>query len=64
MATSGPPRFLEQTPLHHEQQDYSDDGVDLTLIHWMLSLTPTERLQILQQSVESLSRLTREACST
>jgi hypothetical protein len=25
--------------------EYSDDGVDLTLIRWMLSLTPAERLQ-------------------
>jgi hypothetical protein len=27
---------------------YSDDGVDLTLIRWMLSLTPMERLMTLQ----------------
>ena len=40
-----------------EEQMYSDDGVDLTLIRWMLSLTPTERLKTLQQSVQSLMRL-------
>lgn len=40
-----------------EKQMYSEDGVDLTLIRWMLSLTPTERLQTLQQSVQSLMRL-------
>ena len=28
---------------------YSDDGVDLTLVRWMLSLTPAERLDALQQ---------------
>jgi hypothetical protein len=28
---------------------YSDDGVDLTLIRWMLSLSPAERLEALQQ---------------
>ena len=28
---------------------YSDDGVDLSLIRWMLSLTPAERLEALQQ---------------
>jgi hypothetical protein len=39
------------------EQTYSDDGVDLTLIRWMLSLTPTERLQTLQQTVQSLMRL-------
>jgi hypothetical protein len=31
---------------------YSDDGVDLTLIRWMLSLTPAERLETLQQYVD------------
>ncbi len=33
---------------------YSEDGVDLTLIRWMLSLTPAERLQVLQQFVNSV----------
>jgi hypothetical protein len=42
---------LEEGPL------YSESGVDLTLIHWMLSLTPAERLQILQQTVRSILRL-------
>jgi hypothetical protein len=32
----------------------SDDGVDLTLIRWMLSLTPRERLAVLQDQVDSL----------
>ena len=36
---------------------HRDDGVDLTLIRWMLSLTPAERLQVLQQAVRSLQRL-------
>jgi hypothetical protein len=39
------------------EQTHSEDGVDLTLIRWMLSLTPAERLQVLQQSVQSLLRL-------
>jgi hypothetical protein len=33
---------------------YSEDGVDLTLIRWMLSLTPAERLAALQQYVDSV----------
>ena len=37
--------------------DYSSDGVDLTLIRWMLSLTPRERLEVLQASAGSLARL-------
>jgi hypothetical protein len=40
-----------------DEQTHSEDGVDLTLIRWMLSLTPAERLQVLQQSVQSLLRL-------
>jgi len=43
------------------EQTRSADGVDLTLIRWMLSLTPAERLQVLQQSVQSLLRLRDEA---
>jgi hypothetical protein len=37
-----------------DKPTYSEDGVDLTLIRWMLSLTPAERLQVLQQNVESI----------
>lgn len=33
---------------------YSEDGVDLTLIRWMLSLTPAERLQFLQRHVNAI----------
>jgi hypothetical protein len=39
------------------ERTHSEDGVDLTLIRWMLSLAPAERLQVLQQSVQSLLRL-------
>ena len=42
---------LEEGPL------YSESGVDLTLIRWMLSLTPAERLQMLQQTIRSILRL-------
>lgn len=36
---------------------HSPDGVDLTLIRWMLSLTPEERLRILQANVRAILRL-------
>lgn len=36
---------------------YSEDGVDLTLIRWMLSLTPKERLMMLQGFVKSTNRI-------
>ncbi len=34
--------------------DYSDDGVDLTLIRWMLSLTPAERLAFLEHRIADI----------
>jgi hypothetical protein len=34
--------------------DYSPDGVDLTLIRWMLSLTPAERLAFLEERVNDI----------
>jgi hypothetical protein len=34
--------------------DYSPDGVDLTLIRWMLSLTPAERLEFLEERVNEI----------
>jgi hypothetical protein len=36
------------------EQEYSDDGVDLTLIRWMLSLTPGERLDFLQRQINRI----------
>jgi len=37
--------------------DYSEDGVDLTLVRWMLSLTPAERLRLLQDQMNALARI-------
>lgn len=34
--------------------DYSPDGVDLTLIRWMLSLTPAERMQLAEDSANDI----------
>jgi hypothetical protein len=43
----------EPTPL----PDESAEGVDRTLIRWMLSLTPDQRLAALQAFVDSVSAL-------
>lgn len=43
----------ETTPL----TDYSEDGIDLTLIRWFLSLTPAERLEIHQQYADDVLAL-------
>ena len=34
--------------------DYSEDGVDLTLIRWMLSLTPLQRLEFLEDRINDI----------
>ena len=33
---------------------YGEDGVDLTLIRWMLSLTPAERLEFLEDRINDI----------
>ena len=40
-----------------EQVAFSKDGVDLTLIRWLLTLTPAERLEVLQSNIRSLEML-------
>jgi hypothetical protein len=40
-----------------DQPTQSPDGVDLTLIRWMLSLTPAERLDVLQQHLQAIASL-------
>ena len=49
---------MTETPA--AQNPCGEDGVDVTLIRWMLSLTPAERLEVLQQSVDSLLSLRGE----
>jgi hypothetical protein len=46
------PRRIDVRP-----SEYSADGVDLTLIRWMLSLTPAERLQVLQRFINSVEEI-------
>ena len=43
---------------------YTNDGVDLSLIKWMLSMTPTQRLQTLQKNIRSVMRLRGEKPTT
>jgi len=37
--------------------DYSEDGVDLTLIRWMLSLTPAECLRFLEERINEITAI-------
>ncbi len=57
MRTSESHRTCDGPSLPPKQRTHSEDGVDLTLIRWMLSLTPAERLQFLQENVEAVLRL-------
>ena len=34
--------------------EYSEDGVDLSLIRWMLTLTPAQRLEFLEDRVNEI----------
>lgn len=34
--------------------DYSEDGVDLSLIRWMLSLTPAQRLEFVEERANEI----------
>jgi len=40
-------------PLEATGHPYDSDGVDVTLIRWMLDMTPAERLQVLQSFVDA-----------
>jgi hypothetical protein len=41
-----------------------DDGVDVTLIRWMLSLSPEERLAVLQGFTDSIAELPHDSPAT
>jgi methylated-DNA-protein-cysteine methyltransferase-like protein len=51
------PWEFDEQPLPVDQPTHSPDGVDLTLIRWMLSMPPAERLDTLQQFVNSVLRI-------
>ena len=44
---------------HAPSPEYGEDGVDLSLVRWMLSLTPAERLQVLDDHLEDVLTIRR-----
>jgi len=44
-----------------EECSENEDGVDITLIRWLLSLTPKQRLEALSSAASSLEKLRRAA---
>ena len=47
----------ELPPLTPSRPTFSPEGVDLTLIRWMLAMTPAQRLATLQGMVGAIVRL-------
>lgn len=53
----------ESRPIPHpvrpapSEHDEGDDGIDVSLIRWTLSLSPQERLEVLQANADALVRL-------
>lgn len=47
----------EAPPERPARPSHAEDGTDLTLIRWMLSLSHAERLQVLQSGARSLALL-------
>ncbi|OLD64752.1 MAG: hypothetical protein AUI47_04430 [Acidobacteria bacterium 13_1_40CM_2_68_5] len=57
MTERAAPEKSREPEAQDDRPTHSPDGVDLTLIRWMLSLTPEERLEVLQANVWSILRL-------
>jgi hypothetical protein len=47
----------DQVPDEAPEPEYSEDGVDLTLIRWALSMSPAERLHALEQQLQAIEEL-------
>ena len=45
-----------EPPPEATEYPYDSSGVDVTLIRWMLDMTPAERLQVLQSFVDATWR--------
>ena len=46
-----------KTPPEAAEHPYDNRGVDIMLIRWMLEMTPAERVQVLQSSVDAILNL-------
>ena len=64
MAKGKKKRSCRGQRLHKQRRTHRDDGVDLTLIRWMLSLTPEQRIMALEDNVHALVRLKHGTIST
>lgn len=49
-----PAGHASDSPSPNDVSDYSQSGVDLGLIRWMLSLTPRQRLLFLEERINDI----------
>ena len=49
-----PAKPAEASETIEPSEAYSDDGVDISLIHWMLGLSPIERLEAAQDMIDTV----------
>ena len=59
MAEPSQPPHISEAVSDPWPPEESPDGVDLTLIQWTLSLTPLQRLELLQDWVDGLAEFRR-----
>ncbi len=63
METSRPRPSAGASEAIEPSEAYSEDGVDVSLIHWMLALSPMERLEAAQDMIDTVWMF-REAATT
>ena len=55
--SSKPNRTSATVPSPAPEEECAESGVDRSLIRWMLSLSPTERLIVIQQQVNAVQEM-------
>jgi hypothetical protein len=48
---------MELDPICDPKYLYDEGGYDLSVIHWMLSLTPAERLDMLEEMLDLVEQV-------
>ena len=61
METSRSQAPVEEPEAIEPSEAYSEDGVDVSLIHWMLGLSPKERLDAAQDMIDTVWMLRESA---
>ena len=54
------PPTAPDRPVTPRRETFADDGVDVSLVRWMLGLSPAQRLDALQNAVAAILELRGE----